>query len=232
LAEPTTTVILVEEDKQIRRFVRAKLQDQGMTVFEAETGQQGLVEAATRKADLVIVELVLPDRDGLDVIRDVRGWSDMPIIVLSAKTGETDKVAAFDAGADDYLTKPFGIPELLARVKAQLKRRNRGGKDDSSVVRFGALTVDLATRQVTRDGKSVHLTPTEYRLLVVLVRHAGRVLTLGQLLMEVWGPAHLNNAHYLRVYMGNLRHKLERDAAEPEHLVTVAGIGYRLMGVQ
>ncbi|CDY77621.1 sensor histidine kinase [Caballeronia glathei] len=232
MIEPTTTIILIEDDKQIRRFVRAKLRDQGMTVFEAETGQQGLIETTNRKPDLLVVDLGLPDRDGLDVIRDVRRWSEMPIIVLTARTGEPDKIAAFDAGADDYLTKPFGIPELLARIKVQFKRRNRGGIDDSSVVRFGPTTVNLATRIVTKDGKSVHLTPIEYRMLDVLVRHAGRVLTRRQLLTEVWGPKHLNDTHYLRIYMGSLRQKLERNAAQPEHLITETGIGYRLIGVQ
>ncbi|CAB3774343.1 response regulator [Paraburkholderia humisilvae] len=232
MTEPTTTIILIEGDQQIRRFVRRELQGEGMTVFEAESGAQGLTEAVTRKADLLIVELTLPDRDGVDVIRDVRDWSEMPIIVLSAKDAEADKVAAFNAGADDYLTKPFGVAELMARVKVHLKRRNRSGHSDSPVVHFGIATVDLATRQVTRNGKSVHLTPTEYRLLVVLVRHAGRVLSLRQLLTDVWGPGRLDHTHYLRIYMGNLRHKLERDATRPEHLVTVVGIGYGLMGAR
>jgi two-component system KDP operon response regulator KdpE len=232
LSEPTNTVVLIEDDKQIRRFVRTKLEGQGTTVFEAETGQQGLLEAATRKPDLLIVDLGLPDRDGLDVIRDVRGWSDMPVIVLSARTAEADKIAAFDAGADDYLTKPFGISELLARIKAQLRRRNRGGQDDSPVVHFGAASVDLAARQVTRDGQPVHLTPIEYRVLAMLVRHAGRVLTQRQLLSDVWGPSHVNDAHYLRIYMANLRQKLERDPTQPEHIITETGVGYRLVGAQ
>jgi two-component system, OmpR family, KDP operon response regulator KdpE len=232
VTEPTTTIVLIESDQQIRRFVRRELQNERMTVFDAESGEQGLREAVIRKADLLIVELSLPDRDGLDVIREVRAWSEIPVIVLSAKAGEADKVAAFDAGADDYLTKPFGVPELIARVKVHLKHRNRSGNSDSPIVRFGIASVDLATRQVTRNGKSIHLTPTEYRLLVVLVRHAGRVLSLRQLLTDVWGPSRLDHTHYLRIYIGNLRHKLERDATHPEHLVTVVGIGYGLMGVQ
>jgi two-component system KDP operon response regulator KdpE len=232
VTEPTTTIVLIESDPQIRRFVRRELQDDGMTAFDAQTGEQGLREIITRKADLLIMELTLPDRDGLDVIRNVRTWSEMPIVVLSAKDGEADKVAAFNAGADDYLTKPFGVAELIARVRVHLKRRNCSGHRDSPIVRFGVATVDLSTRQVTRNGKSVHLTPTEYRLLAVLLRNSGRALPLQQLLRDVWGPSRQSNTHYLRIYIGNLRHKLERDAKHPEHLVTVVGMGYGLMGVQ
>jgi two-component system, OmpR family, KDP operon response regulator KdpE len=226
----TATVVLIEDEKQIRRFVRVSLEAQGMSVHEAETGQKGLVEAATRKPDLVIVDLGLPDTDGIDVIRELRGWTELPIIVLSARTQEEQKVAALDAGADDYLTKPFGVSELMARIRAHLRRRNQAAASETPVVTFGDVTVDLALRRVTRNGENVHLTPIEYRLLSTLVRHAGRVLTHRQLLLDVWGPSHVASPHYLRIYMAHLRQKLERDAAQPEHIVTETGVGYRLAG--
>ncbi|RKP43719.1 two-component system response regulator KdpE [Trinickia fusca] len=230
MSEPTITVVLIEDEKQIRRFVRTSLETEGIAVYDAETGKQGLVEAATRKPDLVIVDLGLPDTDGLDVIRELRGWSEMPVIVLSARTHEAEKVAALDAGADDYLTKPFGVSELLARIRAHLRRRNLAGTSESPQVRFGPVCVDLAQRLVSRDGAPVHLTPIEYRLLATLVRHAGRVLTHRQLLRDVWGPSHVESNHYLRIYMAHLRQKLERDPAQPEHIVTETGVGYRLVG--
>jgi two-component system KDP operon response regulator KdpE len=231
MSDPSIAVVLIEDEKQIRRFVRATLEGEGIVVHDAETGKQGLVEAATRKPDLVIVDLGLPDTDGLDVIRELRGWSDLPVIVLSARTQESEKVAALDAGADDYLTKPFGVSELLARIRAQLRRRNRSGANEAPQVSFGGVNVDLGLRQVTRDGAPVHLTPIEYRLLATLVRDAGRVLTHRQLLREVWGPSHVESSHYLRIYMAHLRQKLERDPAQPEHIVTETGVGYRLVGV-
>lgn len=230
MAEPTVTVVLIEDEKQIRRFVRASLESAGMVVHEAETGKQGLVEAATRKPDLVIVDLGLPDAEGLDVIREMRGWTELPVIVLSARTREDEKVAALDAGADDYLTKPFGVSELLARIRAHLRRRNHGGAGESPLVRFGEVEIDLAGRRVSRGAAPVHLTPIEYRLLATLVRHAGRVLTHRQLLIDVWGPSHAESSHYLRIYMAHLRQKLERDPAQPEHIVTETGVGYRLVG--
>ncbi|SAK60976.1 two component transcriptional regulator [Caballeronia catudaia] len=229
-SNPTATVVLIEDEKQIRRFVRVSLEGQGMTVHEAETGQKGLVEAATRKPDLVIVDLGLPDTDGIDVIRELRGWTELPIIVLSARTQEGEKVAALDAGADDYLTKPFGVSELMARIRAHLRRRNQASGNETPVVTFGDVAVDLALRRVTKRGENVHLTPIEYRLLSTLVRHAGRVLTHRQLLVEVWGPSHVESPHYLRIYMAHLRQKLERDPAQPEHIVTETGVGYRLVG--
>ncbi|QSN62118.1 two-component system response regulator KdpE [Caballeronia sp. M1242] len=230
MSEPSFTVVLIEDEKQIRRFVRVSLEAQQMTVFEAETGQQGLVAAATRKPDLVIVDLGLPDTDGIDVIRELRSWTEVPVIVLSARTQEEEKVAALDAGADDYLTKPFGVSELMARIRAHLRRRNQTAASETPVVSFGDVTVDLALRRVTRNGESVHLTPIEYRLLATLVRDAGRVLTHRHLLREVWGPSHVESPHYLRIYMAHLRQKLERDAAQPEHIVTETGVGYRLVG--
>ncbi|WP_153102164.1 two-component system response regulator KdpE [Paraburkholderia hayleyella] len=225
------TIVLIEDEKQIRRFVRLSLEAEGMTVHEAQTGKQGLVEAATRQPDLVIVDLGLPDIEGLEVIRALRGWSEVPIIVLSARTQESEKVAALDAGADDYLSKPFGVSELLARIRAQLRRRRAAGANDTPLVRFGAVQVDQIRRVVSRDGVTVHLTPLEYRLLALLLRHAGRVLTHRQLLREVWGPSHVESYHYLRIYMAHLRQKLERDPAQPEHIVTETGVGYRLTGV-
>jgi two-component system KDP operon response regulator KdpE len=215
MSDPTVTVVVIDADKAIRRFIRTSLEAAGMSVFEAQTGAQGLAQAATRLADLVIVDLSLPDMDGIEVIRELRGWSAMPVIVLSARSREEDKVAALDAGADDYLTKPFGLPELSVPQ-----------------VQFGLVTIDLGERRVVRGSRIVHLSPTEYRLLSALVRHPGRVLTHEQLLGEVWGPLQTDNHHYLRIYMGHLRQKLERDPAHPEHIVTEAGVGYRLVGVR
>ncbi|MBC8720497.1 two-component system KDP operon response regulator KdpE [Paraburkholderia sp. MM5496-R1] len=230
MSEPTVTVVLIEDDKHIRRFVHTALEADGMRVFDAETGEQGLAQAATRRPDLVIVDLGLPDMDGIDVIRELRSWSTVPVLVLTARTREEHKVAALDAGADDYLTKPFGLPELTARIRAHLRRRTCGGRTGSTKVHFGAVTIDLAERRVTRDSQIVHLTPIEYRLLSALVSRAGWVLTHRQLLQEVWGQTHADNDHYLRVYMGHLRQKLERDPAQPEYIITETGVGYRLVG--
>ncbi|MEW5787297.1 MAG: two-component system response regulator KdpE [Pseudomonadota bacterium] len=225
---PAPSIVIIEDEPQIRRFVRTALEAEGCAVNEAENAQRGLVEAGTRKPDLVILDLGLPDRDGVEVIQDLRGWSGVPILILSARTDEADKVAALDAGADDYLTKPFGVAELLARVRALLRRR-RAATDDGPLVVFGEVAVDLARRQVTRGGEELHLTPIEYRLLALLIANAGRVLTHRQLLREVWGPSHGEDTHYLRVYMTGLRRKLEDDPARPSHLRTETGIGYRLV---
>ncbi|MFM0159561.1 two-component system, OmpR family, KDP operon response regulator KdpE [Burkholderia sp. GAS332] len=232
MSDPTVRVVVIDADKAIRRFVRTSLEAAGMSVFEAQTGAQGLAQAATRLADLVIIDLSLPDMDGIEVIRELRGWSAMPVIVLSARSREEDKVAALDAGADDYLTKPFGLPELSARIRAHLRRQTNGDRVGLPQVQFGLVTVDLGERRVVRGSRTVHLSPTEYRLLSALVRHPGRVLTHEQLLGEVWGPLQTDNHHYLRIYMGHLRHKLERDPAHPEHIVTESGVGYRLVGVR
>ena len=232
MSDPTVTVVVIDADKAIRRFIRTSLEAAGMSVFEAQTGAQGLAQAATRLADLVIIDLSLPDMDGIEVIRELRGWSAMPMIVLSARSREEDKVAALDAGADDYLTKPFGLPELGARIRAHLRRQTNGDRVGVPQVQFGLVTIDLGERRVVRGSRIVHLSPTEYRLLSALVRHPGRVLTHEQLLGEVWGPLQTDNHHYLRIYMGHLRHKLERDPAHPEHIVTEAGVGYRLVGVR
>ncbi len=190
-------ILLIEDEPQIRRFVRTALQAEGWQVFEAEHGQRGLIEAATRAPDLAIVDLGLPDMSGIDVIQDLRTWSAMPIIVLSARSDEKDKIEALDAGADDYLTKPFSVGELLARVRAHLRRRETGNGASAQFV-FGDVVVDLARRTVERAGQQVHLTSTEYRLLTVLIRHAGRILTHTQLLKEVWGPNHSEHSHYER----------------------------------
>jgi two-component system, OmpR family, KDP operon response regulator KdpE len=223
-------VIVIEDEKQIRRFLRTSLEAEGLEVYEAETGRRGLVEAGTRKPDLVILDLGLPDMDGTDVIRGLRAWSDLSVIVLSARTQENDKIDALDAGADDYLTKPFGVGELLARVRVALRRRaaiNNG--QNTHEYRFGDVEVDLLNRRVLRQGKDLHLTVIEYRLLTTLVRNAGKVLTHRQLLKEVWGPSHVERSHYLRTYMAHLRQKLEADPAQPKYLITETGVGYRLV---
>jgi two-component system KDP operon response regulator KdpE len=221
--------LVLEDERVIRQFVRVSLEAEGWQVFEADTVKQGLVEAATRRPDLVIADLGLPDGDGVDFIREVRTWSGVPIIVLSARTDERDKVVALDAGADDFITKPFGVAELLARTRANLRRVRAGRASTDSTFRFGDVELDLSARVVKKHGVEVHLTPIEYRLLGVLIANAGRVLTHPFLLREVWGPSHSESTHYLRVYMGNLRQKLEDDSAQPRHIVTETGVGYRLL---
>ena len=225
---PAPVALLIEDERQIRRFVRAALEAEGYHVVEAETVRQGLTDAATRKPDIVVLDLGLPDGDGVTFIRDFRAWSPMPVVVLSARTEETDKIEALDAGADDYLAKPFGVGELLARVRAARRRASVGVAKDAPF-RFGGIEVDLARRLVHRDGAQVHLTPIEFRLLALLVNNAGRVLTHRQILREVWGPHYVEHEHYVRVHMGHLRQKLEADPAQPAHLVTETAVGYRLV---
>jgi len=223
-------VLLVEDEPQIRRFVRLALEGQGCDVRESATAASGLLAAGEMQPDLVILDLGLPDRDGLDFIRDLRAWASLPVLVLSARSLESDKVAALDAGADDYLSKPFGVPELLARVRALLRRHARGGAATPLVLLSGGkVQVDLARRTVTRDGMPVHLTPIEFRLLATLISHDDRVLTHRQLLREVWGEGHSDSGHYLRIYIGRLRHKLEDDPTRPRHLLTETGVGYRFV---
>lgn len=229
MSEPVAKVLVVEDEAEIRRFVRLSLTLEGFEVFEADGVQRGLIEAGTRRPDIVILDLGLPDGDGVDLIRDLRGWSDIPVIVLSARTTEHDKIAALDAGADDYLVKPFGAGELLARVRAHLRRRAAGATAGQSAIEFGDVKIDLARRSVEKSGAPLHLTPIEYRLLTHLATHPDCVLTHRQVLKAVWGANHLEDTHYLRVYMGHLRRKVEADPSQPRHLVTETGIGYRFM---
>jgi two-component system KDP operon response regulator KdpE len=221
-------VLVVEDEPQMRRLIRATLPGHGYRLVEAETGAQALVEAGTRSPDLILLDLGLPDIDGVEVTRRLREWTRTPVIVLSARGQEGDKIQALDAGADDYLTKPFGMGELLARMRVALRHGARAGDTGQSVFQTGDLKVDLGARRVFVGEREVRLTRTEYNLLATLVRHAGRVLTHRQLLKEVWGPGSVEHHHYLRVYMGQLRHKLEEDAARPRYLVTETGVGYRL----
>ena len=227
--ETAARILIVEDDLAIRRFVRQALEAQGHQVFEADSVQRGLIEAATRRPDLLVLDIGLPDGSGVDLIRDLRGWSTLPVVVLSARTDEHDKIEALDAGADDYLVKPFSVGELLARVRAGLRRRDRGDAQAAPLVRFGACEVDLVRRQVRRDGEHVHLTPVEYKLCVALVSRDGQVLTHRQLLREVWGPGSVEHSHYLRIYLGHLRRKLEVDPARPAHFLTETGVGYRFV---
>lgn len=223
------TLLVIEDEPEIRRFLRASLPAHGYRLFEATTGRDGLAEAKARNPDLILLDLGLPDMDGAEVIRQVREWTATPIIVLSARDQERVKVAALDLGADDYVTKPFGLNELLARLRTALRHARR--PDDGSTAALftaGDVTVDLERRLVRRKDQAIRLTATEYKLLATLIKHAGKVLTHRQLLKEVWGPLHVEEAHYLRVYMRQLRNKLEANPAHPRHLVTEVGVGYRL----
>lgn len=223
-----TTVLIIEDEKEIRRFLRTALEADSLRVYDAGTLQRGLIEAATRKPDLVILDLGLPDGDGISFIHEFRQWSQAPIIVLSARSEETDKITALDAGADDYLSKPFGIGELQARLRVALRRQQTRPEGDT-VYHFSGISVDIPARRITRDAEEIHLTPIEFRLLAVLLNHHGKVLTQRQLLNQVWGPNAVEHSHYLRIYMGHLRQKLEIDPARPRHLLTETGIGYRFM---
>ncbi|WP_447975421.1 response regulator [Nitrospira sp. Kam-Ns4a] len=223
------TVLLIEDEPEIRRFLRATLPPEGYQVVEALTGQEGLAQAAARNPDLILLDLGLPDLDGLEIVKRVREWGAVPIIVLTARDQEAVKVQALDLGADDYVTKPFGVNELLARMRVALRHRARVSAEAAdSVFVLGDLKVDLERRQVFAAEHEVHLSPLEYKLLTTLIRHAGKVLTHRQLLKEVWGPLHVEDSHYLRVYMRQLRHKLETDPARPRYLLTELGVGYRL----
>ncbi len=228
MSKTDPVIIVIEDDPPIRKFLRTSLSSQGFTVFEADTGKQGIVEAGVRKPDLIVLDLGLPDMDGVDVIRAIRSWSSMPIIILSARSHEQHKIDALDMGADDYLTKPFGFGELMARIRVALRRSNRPQDNQSdNVVITGNLKVDLNNRLVMVDDREIHLTPIQFRLLAVLIRHADRVMTHQQILKEVWGPSYQENAHYLRIYMSQLRQKLETDPTQPRYLVTESGVGYR-----
>ncbi len=225
-----TTVLIIEDEKGIRRLLRTALEGDSVRVFEAEDLARGLVEAATRKPDLVILDLGLPDGDGITFVQEFRQWSSVPVLVLSARDSEHDKIAALDAGADDYMTKPFGVGELQARLRV-LMRRYPGSEKNDPVYEFGDICVDIAGRQVRKGREEVHLTPIEFRLLTILIGHSGKVLTQRQLLNEVWGPNAVEHAHYLRIYMGHLRQKLETDPARPQHFITETGIGYRFVSI-
>jgi two-component system KDP operon response regulator KdpE len=229
MGETVQRVLVVEDEPEIRRFVRMALAAEGFEVFEADGLRRGLIEAGTRRPDMVVLDLGLPDGDGIDLVRDVRAWSDVPLLVLSARSTESDKIAALDAGADDYLVKPFGTGELLARVRAQLRRHPRANAEVPSVLEFGDVRIDLVRRTVERAGAALHLTPIEYRLLTHLASHPNRVLTHPQLLKAVWGPSHSEDTHYVRIYMGHLRAKLEPDPSQPQHLITELGVGYRFV---
>jgi len=222
-------VLVVENDAHSRHFVRRALQSQGHLAFEAETLHRGLIDAGTRRPDLVVVAPGPPEGDGVDFIRSLRGWSAAPVIVLSERGGEDDKIAALDAGADDYVVKPVGTGELMARVRAQLRRRTQQAPGGESSVRLGDVVVDLESRRVERGGQPLHLTPIEYRLLTQLAMQPDRVIPHRQLLKAVWGPSHVEDTHYVRVHMANLRKKIEADAPRPRHLVTEAGVGYRFV---
>jgi two-component system KDP operon response regulator KdpE len=228
MTERRATILVIEDEAEIRRFLRASLGAEGYKVVESATGRRGAIDAATHKPDLAIVDLGLPDLGGMDVIRRIREWSPMPILVLSARVHEGTKLEAFDAGADDYVTKPFGVGELLARVRVALRhaaRPSAGGQ----VLKLGAATVDLEKRRAQRSGGEIHLTPIEFRLIVCLAKHLGMVVTQRQLLSEVWGPAHANDTHYLRIYMKQLREKFEDDPVRPRYFITETGVGYRMM---
>jgi two-component system KDP operon response regulator KdpE len=229
MSAPAPVALLVEDEPQIRRFVRTTLEAEGWIVHETGTMKQGLIDSGTRKPDLVILDLGLPDGDGVTFIRELRGWSAKPVIVLSARTGENDKIEALDAGADDYLTKPFGVGELLARVRATLRRHRHPPGAVSPLFKFGDVEVDTEARTVKRGGAMIHLTPVEFRLLSLLIANVGKVLTHRHILREVWGPAGVEHHHYVRVYMGHLRQKLEDDPAQPRHLLTETAVGYRLV---
>ncbi len=230
MTDSQNLVLVIEDDRQLRRFLRALLEGHGMRVFEADNAKEGLAAAAGQSPAVILLDLGLPDQDGLDTLKSLREWSKTPVIVLSAREQEEQKVTALDLGADDYLTKPFGSAELLARLRVALRH---GARDESGVdapdVRFGRVRVDLVHRRVFVADEEVKLTPIEYKLLLALIRHAGRVLTHRQILKEVWGEHCTEEAHYVRVYMAQLRRKLEEDAARPKHFVTETGVGYRLV---
>ncbi|MDD4916128.1 MAG: response regulator [Methylococcales bacterium] len=229
MTQASLVIVLIEDDPAIRLFLRTGLGAHGFKVFEADRGRQGIIEAGVRKPDLIILDLGLPDMDGVDVIKIIREWSAMPIIILSARSSEQHKIDALDAGADDYLTKPFGLGELLARIRVAIRHSLNGqAQNQDSVFTIGALKADLMNRRVFIDEREVHLTPIQYRLLSVLIKNAGKVLTHQYLLREVWGPSYRENSHYLRIYMSQLRHKLETDPAQPQYFLTESGVGYRL----
>jgi len=222
------SILVVEDDLQIRRFLKVGLEGNGYVYEESVRGKNGLSEIATRNPDLVILDLGLPDMDGLEFLKNLREWSHVPVLVLTARDQEQDKVQALDLGADDYLTKPFGLAELLARVRVALRHSERAAGEEEAVFENGALKIDFVKRQIFVKGQEIHLTPIEYKILVLLARHVGKVITQHQLLKEVWGQAYIGQDHYLRVHMHQLRHKLEENPARPRWLINEPGVGYRL----
>ncbi|HUO09708.1 MAG TPA: response regulator [Phycisphaerae bacterium] len=231
MSSSQATILVIEDEDPIRRFLRVMLEAHRYRLVESTTGKDGLLQAATAQPDLIILDLGLPDIDGVELTRQIREWSHVPIIIVSARGREQDKVVALDAGADDYLTKPFGVSELMARLRVALRHsaeKGGGAMDDKSVFEKDDLRIDLARREVSIAGKAIHLTPNEYRILSILAKHAGRVLTHTQLLKDVWGPGSAHETHYLRVYMNQLRQKIEADPAQPKYLITEPGVGYRL----
>ena len=221
------TILIIEDEAHIARFIKTAMEQEGYQIFTADSSQRGLIEAATRRPDLLILDLGLPDGDGCDVIADIRTWSSLPILVLSARSSEQDKIKALNLGADDYLVKPFSMGELIARVNAHM-RRWQVGYEEPSQIELGNVSIDLTQRQVKKNGEDIHLTPIEYRLLTVLIRYAEKVLTHKQLLNEVWGKGHNHQEHYVRIFMSNLRQKLEDNPSRPNYLLTEIGVGYKL----
>jgi len=228
MTETGPMVLLIEDEVPMRRFLRAALASESYRLVEAATAREGLAEATSRNPDLILLDLGLPDADGIEVTRRLREWNTKPIIVLSARGQERDKIDALDAGADDYLTKPFSVPELLARMRVALRHAARQTGTEEPVFTTGDLVIDRGRRVVTVRGEEVHLTPTEYNLLLLLAQHAGKVLTHRQILKEVWGPVYASQTHYVRVQMAELRKKIEQDPARPKLLITEPGVGYRL----
>jgi two-component system, OmpR family, KDP operon response regulator KdpE len=228
MSEPRASVLVIEDEPEIRHILRGALESEGYRVLESASARRGTIDAGSHKPDLAIVDLGLPDFDGVEVIRRIREWSPMPIVVLSARIQERSKIEALDAGADDYVTKPFGVGELLARVRVALRHATRAASG-RNVLAFEKTQIDLEKREASRDGIPVHLTPIEFKLLTCMAKHLGMVVTHRQLLTEVWGPTHASHTHYLRIYMKQLREKLEADPVRPRHLVTETGVGYRLI---
>ena len=228
MTTPRATILIVEDEPEIRRFLHSTLGAEGYKVVESATARRGVIDASSHKPDLAIVDLGLPDFDGIEVIRQIRAWSAMPVLVLSARAREDGKIEALDAGADDYITKPFGVGELLARVRVALRHAVRPASG-AGVLTFDDASVDLDARKAQRSGREVHLTPIEFRLIACLAKHLGMLVTQKQLLTEVWGPTHTADTHYLRIYMKQLRDKLEADPVQPKHFITETGVGYRLV---
>ncbi len=228
MSAPGPLVLVVEDEPQMRRFLRASLTSHGFRLAEAGNARDALALATSQAPEAILLDLGLPDRDGIDFAREIRGWSRVPIIVISARGREADKVEALDAGADDYLTKPFGVNELMARIRVALRRSGESSAGSTPIIEVGPLRIDLVRREVTMARQTLHLTPIEYRMLTLLAQNAGRVLTQRQILEEVWGRGHAAQTHYVRVYMAQLRRKIEHDPARPRFLVTEPGVGYRL----